>query len=429
MIRTPPFHLLFPSRPFPFVGGGPSGLGKHLFLLLAAGLMASPGASLSPAGLSAQTSPILTMGGEIRPRALNRNPVDGSGDGWVSMRSRLSLDARFPDGLGLFIQVQDVRLWGEEVTNRDRSADAVDFHQAYLEVEDLPVIGGLLRAGRQEVSVGEGRFLAAPDWGQGGQSFDGAVWSRPLGRGRIDLVYLRLQEESSGVHQVNADLMVGWITLPVQSLGTLELLAIHDGSGGPGGITRTTLGPTWKGATGYLSARVQGMIQTGRSGSRDVQAGMLAIQGTLRTPGRKGSITLWYDRLSGDHDPADGRTGAFTTLYGGRHRYYGRADYFLDIPRDTGGLGLSDGAIKLAWSPDSLLRANLDLHVFHTAEAGSLSSRHLGNEVDLWVRYRFREALALEAGYSLMDAGRAMEELQLLDGTGKQVYLMSSLRF
>jgi hypothetical protein len=156
---------------------------------------------------------------------------------------------------------------------------------------------------------------------------------------------------------------------------------------------------------------------------------MIAVRGTLDVRGGKGGITLWYDHLSGDADPLDGELRSFSTLFGARHRYYGRADYFLDIPNDTGGLGLRDAALKLAYDPTPPLSINLDLHTFHTSAQGDLSGRHLADEADLWIRYRFREALALEFGYSLTWAGPALEALDRLEGTGNVGYFMTSLRF
>jgi hypothetical protein len=119
----------------------------------------------------------------------------------------------------------------------------------------------------------------------------------------------------------------------------------------------------------------------------------------------------------------------FSALYGARNRYYGTADYFIDIPNDTGGLGLQDAALKLALRPSPPLSLNLDLHAFRTAAAGGLDSRRLSDEADLWARYRFRQALTIQAGYSLTWAGPVMEYLGRLEGTGHFGYLMTSLRF
>jgi len=388
-------------------------VGPHLVLRL---IWLSLAFSLSPGAMAGQSQPTLTWQGEIRPRLYGREPVDGQWDHWISMRTRLALDARLEQGLGIFLQIQDVRFWGEEVTHRDRSGDAVDFHQAYLEVDAIPGIGGLIRGG-------------PPDWGQGGQSFDGVRWIRPLGESRLDLVYLRLREGSSSSHDHSADFLAAWLALPVEGLGSVDLLAIHDRSGEPDGTGQSTVGSIWKKNSGPLSFRAQGMYQFGKRAGIDVSAYMLAAQGTLAVLDGKGTLTLWYDHLSGDRDPDDDELGAFSTLFGARHRYYGRADYFLNIPHDTGGLGLQDAALKLVFTPSPLLSLNLDLHCFLTAEEGTLSSRHLAEEADLWIRYRFREALALEVGYSLTWAGTAMEELDRLEGTGNVGYFMTSLQF
>ena len=382
-----------------------------------------------PGASAAQNQPTLIWHGEVRPRLYGRKPVLDQWDHWIEMRTRLSLEARMEQGLGLFIQVQDVRNWGEEESNRDKSADAVDFHQAYLEVDSLPGIGGLVRGGRQEVSLAEGRFISAPDWGQAGQSFDGLRWNRPMGEAHLDLVYLRTQEGSSRPHDHSADFTAAWVALPINDMGSMDFLGIHDRSGGPEGNAQNTFGSIWKRTAGNLSFRVQGMYQFGEREGSDVSAFMVAARGTLSLSSGKGTVTLWYDHLSGDGNPNDNKVGAFSTLYGARHQYYGRADYFLNIPEDTGGLGLRDTAVKLAFNPNSLLSMNLDLHSFATAERGDLSSQHLAEEADLWISYRFRRALQLEAGYFLTWAGTAMEELGLLDGTGNVAYFMTSLKF
>ena len=382
-----------------------------------------------PSPARGQDQPTLVLGGEIRPRLLARTPVEGKWDHWISMRSRLDLGARFQEGLALFLQIQDVRFWGEELTNRDRSADAVDFHQAYLEVDSLPGIGGKVRVGRQEVTLAQGRFLAAPNWGQAGQTFDGLKWSRFLGPARLELVYLRLQEGSSAVHDVTADLSAAWLVLPAGAFGAVELLALHDRSGGQAGTGQSTAGAIWKLDRGRIGLVAQGMGQVGERQGRDVSAFMLAVQGRMEILEDRGSVTLWLDHLSGDEDPFDEEIQAFSTLFGARHRFYGRADYFRDIPEDTRGLGLQDLALKLALTPAPSVSVNLDLHAFRTARRGNLSSHRLAEEIDLWIRYRFREALNLETGYTLTFGGPAMEELDLLDGTGQVGYVMTSLRF
>lgn len=382
-----------------------------------------------PTALAGQGDPVLTWNGEIRPRVESREPVDGRWDYLTSMRTRISADVRMEDGLGLFFQLQDVRIWGEELSVRDRSADNMDFHQAYLEVAELPALGGMIRAGRQEVGVAENRLLGAPDWGQGGQTFDGARWIRPTGDGRLELIFLRTRENSTPPHEAGADILAAWFELPGAAGGTTHLYLIHNRAGGALETGQSSLGGIWRGELSPFSLLFQGIYQAGTRKGVEVEASLLSAQGRLDVLNGSGSVSLWYDRLSGDEDPDDEQDRAFTTLLGARNRFYGRADYFLDIPRDTRSLGLQDAALKLAWKPRQDLDLNLDLHAFRTAERGGLTSRRLGEELDGWIRLEAGRFLVVQAGYALTRAGPGMEELDLLRGTGHFGYFMTSVRF
>jgi hypothetical protein len=345
------------------------------------------------------------------------------------MRTRIAADVRMDRGLRLFFQMQDVRIWGEELSVRDRSADNMDFYQAYLEVMDLPVAGGMIRAGRQEVSLAENRLMAAPDWGQGGQTFDGVRWIRPTGDGRLELIALRIQENSAPSHEQSADFLAAWYHLDQAGGGTADLYLVHDRVVNSPETSQSSLGGVWKGELAPLSLVLHGVYQAGTREGLDVRASLLSAQGKLTVANGMGSVTLWYDRLSGDDDLEDDVNKAFTTLFGARNRFYGRADYFTDIPVTTRGLGFQDAVLKLGWRPMEDLAVNLDIHSFRTAEEGGLSSMRLGEEVDIWARLRTREYLTLQAGYALTWAGSGMEELEILSGTGHFGYFMTSLKF
>jgi len=345
------------------------------------------------------------------------------------MRTRIGLRVRMEGGLSLFFQPQDVRFWGEETTVRDRSADAIDFHQAYLEVGDLPGIGGTIRAGRQEVAIGESRLMGAPNWGQAGQTFDGARWLRPMGNNRLELTFLQIRENLAPAHDYDETFLAASFLFPVREGETAEVYAVHDRNSEPDPTRQTSLSGIWKKDTGAFTLRLQGIYQVGERAGADVSAYLLAVSGGVKVLDGRGSVTLWYDRLSGDEDPDDDVVRVFSTLYGARNRFYGRADYFLFIPAQTNGLGLQDGVVKLACTPHPAVSLNLDLHAFRTSAQGAVSSRRLGEEADAWVRLLFRRYLSVQAGYSLTRAGPAMEELGILEGTGNFGYLMTSLKF
>jgi hypothetical protein len=85
--------------------------------------------------------------------------------------------------------------------------------------------------------------------------------------------------------------------------------------------------------------------------------------------------------------------------------------------------------LKLSYRPGPAVDMNLDIHAFRTAQDGDLSSRRLAEEADGWVRYRFRQYLTLQGGFSLTWGGPALEELGRLEGRGEYFYFMTSLRF
>lgn len=69
----------------------------------------------------------------------NRSPGDGNWDSFTSMRVRAAIAAQLEGRVKVFIQLQDVRLFGEEGdTKGDYRADNFDLHQGYLELGDFP---------------------------------------------------------------------------------------------------------------------------------------------------------------------------------------------------------------------------------------------------------------------------------------------------
>lgn len=384
---------------------------------------------LWPNPVEAQSEPALRWFGEVRPRAEAREPTDAGWDHLTSMRTRIGLDATMEGSLRLYLQFQDVRIWGEETGVRDKAADALDFHQAFLEVQKLPGVGGLIRAGRQEVGLGEQRLLGAPDWGQAGQTFDGARYTATRDGRQFDLVFLKLQEGSAPAHESDAEIVAAWFSTPIQSSASADFFLVHDRASGPERTAQSTFGGTWRAEPGPWSLRLQGMVQLGERGGEDVSAFMVAARAGVAIWEDRASATLWYDYLSGDEDPADAEAGSFSTLFGARNRYYGRADYFTDIPVQTGGLGLQDAVLKLSVAPTEALRLNLDVHSFRSATLGETAYRRLGEEADVWARYQPRKHLTLQAGYSLVWAGPLLEELGRLSGIGNFAYFMTSVTF
>jgi hypothetical protein len=383
-----------------------------------------------PSILGAQQAPALDFGAQVRPRMEARTPVQGSRDIFTSMRVRASLAARLEGGVRVFIQLQDVRLFGEETnTLADYRADAFDLHQGYLELAAFPVLGGAFRVGRQEMVFGEQRLVGAVDWAQQGRSLDGARYTSPdLGGVTVDLIAVKLQESSSPNHPFDGEFFGSWANLGLGSAGTLDAWGLYLTDSRPAGTDEVTVGGLWRAAMGPLDVRLEGSVQTGKRAGVDVSAYMLGA----RAGGRlhpSATLTLWYDYLSGNKDPLDDDLGVFNTLFATNHLYYGLADYFTDIPAHTGGLGLQDAAVKLALTPFTRTGLNADFHVFRTAQSGSLSTRELANELDLTLTHRLSPALTVTSGYSFVQVMDGMKELGRLEENAHWAFVMLNASF
>ncbi len=138
-------------------------------------------------GFSTYASGQLNMSAQIRPRAEYRNGVGtltpkditGNGDtaasGFVSQRSRLSLNYKF-EKLAFGMSIQDVRVWGQDastISNADGSR--LSLHEAWAEATLSDTLGLSLKVGRQELLYDDSRLLGNLDWLQQGRRHDAAL--------------------------------------------------------------------------------------------------------------------------------------------------------------------------------------------------------------------------------------------------------------
>ncbi len=142
----------------------------------------------------------LEFGGQIRPRTEFRDPVGNGYDVFTSMRARLNITASLEQDVNVFIQLQDVRLWGEESdTFTDYNADNFDFHQAYMDIKDMGDTALSLRIGRQAIGLGGQRLIGAVEWAQQGRIFDGVLVTVKPQWGTIQGVGVRLSDTTPEV--------------------------------------------------------------------------------------------------------------------------------------------------------------------------------------------------------------------------------------
>lgn len=355
-----------------------------------------------------------TFGGQVRPRFETRT---GSASQFVSMRTRAHLAHAFEHG-GLFVQLQDVRLWGEEASTMDAAADALDVHQGFAWLGDD---ARWLRLGRQEIGLGGERLIGAVDWAQQARGFDGLRGRLPLGPVVVDAFGAQLAEEATGAAPLDRELAGVHLSTGGPAL-EVQVHSIADG----GDAWRWTHGARALGALGGWSWRAEANVQRGALASMDVAAWMAG----LRLARAIGPVTptLWIDYLSGDDDPADGVARVFDTLYATNHKFYGYADLFTNVPQHTGGRGLVDLALKLSGQVE---RVGVELagHAFRAAAADGLDSARFGEEVDLVASYPLSTDLVVSGGGAWVDVGPALRQLRGFDSDRWFGYLMVDARF
>jgi hypothetical protein len=136
-------------------------------------------------------SSLLTIHGELRgrveaPSALSFRP--GVDDQYFLTRARLSIGLRLAPMWTALVEVQDSRSLGQNTPVPGSVLDGTDLRQAWIRYGAREETGFCFRAGRMPLRYGAGRFLADPDWGNVGQTYDGLVLGLGNSTVRLDLI-------------------------------------------------------------------------------------------------------------------------------------------------------------------------------------------------------------------------------------------------
>lgn len=391
-----------------------------------------------------------TITGQVRPRFEYRNgyrqllpPATTDGVVFISQRTRIGVLYTGEAKARAFVQVQDVRTWGDEThTSTDATADKFDLHQGYLDV--MPNEHWTLRIGRQEIAYDEDRLLGTGNWNQSGRSHDAIRVMWQSGKTSI---------HGAWAHHERGE-PVSWTTYHTatnyQDLAFLRISHSYERGSGSAMVvfdayeTRAAASTParWTGGV-YGTTKLAGFNLRGESycqigqddghgvpvspegGRLDIRAYMAGLSITRKLGHHSG--TLWYDYLSGDSDNTDDRFESFNPLYGTFHRFYGWADYFISFPGDIRGLGLQDLAMKFEIFGPSIAKTQVDLHYFWLAEklpTFNVHNKHLGFEADFMVTIPILKTVSLTGGASLVLPTETMRTLKGQADQGHWVWTM-----
>jgi hypothetical protein len=392
--------------------------------LFTGALGAATAATAAPAPLGAQD---VRLTGQFRPRYEYRDPAaDGRRDDSVTSRVRIGALVGLGQEIGLRLQLQDVRTWGEDRGSAASGLGAAEVHEAFVSIGGIGGAPLELHIGRQELAFGGERVLGAADWLQRGRSFDGI--RATLGREtRVDAFATRTADRSAG-RAADASLLGVYLTAPADAAGRFEAFVLYDRARGDARTDQATAGARWLLARPRFEIAAEANVQHGTRADADVRAWLASASAGPVLAGGRARIALAWDYASGGR-PDDAVLRVIDTRWGTAHRYHGYADLFTNLPLHTGGRGLSNPAVHATWTASSDLALMLDLHAFRATESAGLVSPRLAEEADLTVRYRFRGAISLLGGISGVRAGPGLADLGRLERNMTWAFVMLTAGF
>jgi hypothetical protein len=385
----------------------------------------------------------LTLSGQLRTRTEYR---DGQGSPlpsgakpafFTSQRTRLT--AGFETyRLKFGLTVQDVRVWGQDVSTVNRTTtqdnNGLLLHEAWAEIllsdTAAKTKAFSLKLGRQEVNYDDARLLGNLDWAQQARRHDAALLKFNSGTWMLHagFAFNQNKELSSGTvynpttpgyaGNTNGGNMYKSLQFLYAgkklSAGNVSLLFLADQFSkyhmdnavkvfDNGAWNRMTTGLYFTNNFNKLNLTAGAYYQFGRNAlGQKLQAELLsgAFQYALS---KKFSAGAGYDYTSGGSSGSTNKT--FDPLYGTPHKFWGFMDYFY-VANGFGNKGLHDAYIKTKYKASAAFSITGDVHAFNSASkvlaADNTTSldKHLGTEADIVANYALSAWIGFEAGYS-----------------------------
>ena len=386
-----------------------------------------------------------TLGAQLRTRTELRDgqgaplPLGNQPAIFTSQRSRLSAGFtgyRFKLGL----TVQDVRVWGQDVSTINRTTtqdnNGLMLHEAWAEVMLLDTVvknkSLNLKVGRQELVYDDSRLLGNLNWLQQARRHDAAVvkyesgsWmlhvggafnqnremaagtiynatppgnytantnggnqykgmeflylGKKLAKGNISFLFLADQFNKFRIDSVNGAAVKTW------SQGTYN---------------RATTGLYFTNQFNKLSVTASAYYQFGSNANGQTLSAELYSAAFQYSLCKEFSAGAGVDYTTGGLSSSGKTSKAFDPLYGTPHAFWGTMDYFY-VASGFGNKGLQDYYIKTKLKTGTKFQLAADVHEFYSASnVAGADTRRFGTEADLTSTYAMTKVISFEAGYS-----------------------------
>jgi hypothetical protein len=283
----------------------------------------------------------LKLGVELLGRAESGDTFDSAASDSVYLnRLRLNVAVQPEAWLRFFFQGEDARAFdlGAGHDHADLQ-DTFDIHQAYVDLGQAE-LGWQLRAGRQELAIGDERLVGADSyWDCFGQAFDAVRLGFAGARFHVDaFTGFRVQPARRRPDPFDTRSRISGLTvlLKTRGDGILEPYLMWkrgedtlDPMGDPGHRDVLTPGLRFHGALPHsLDYNFEIALQRGHVVSEGISAWAGHWELGWDPLGKEFGLRvgLEYNFASGDKDPGDGRYGTFDDLYPAGFNKYGMAD-------------------------------------------------------------------------------------------------------
>lgn len=347
---------------------------------------------------------------------------DAGADRYVLQRLRVDVDAAPVRWLKFHVEGQDSRDYFTRfhpAPNGDR--DPLDLRHAYVDIGDTE--SGILgvRAGRQSLTLGEGRYIGDSDWSNVGRSFDGVRLMSKIRSVRLEAFSGMMDEVHQGslrqplagehLHGVSAAFTHLVPRATVEAFGLWRLA--HETPTEFGEFAHRNekaAGLRWVGELPYgFDYGTDFVLERGTIGQEPIRAWSQHYLAGLTLPNKEHRPRIFteFTTASGDRNEHDGVHNTFDPLFPAGHDDFGLADRFegTNLLHTRTGLQYrirEHLEVSAAYSSFWVANRNDGLYEGTTLimPANNSGSRHVAQELDFQGTWQARPTSRLIFGYA-----------------------------
>lgn len=360
-------------------------------------------------------------------------------------RARIGAAFNVSEKLGVFVQIQDSRRFGEEASTVSPLGTGFDLHQAYIEVDDMLLDGLTLTLGKMELYYGNGRLFSSNGFNNVGRSFPGLVAKYAVADTKLDLMVLTTREPQppatantkfAYTRDTGERLAAVYTSTKVTPEHTLDVYAVQyvfttQDAQLRDSLSAITAGLYGKGSFDKFFYEADASYMTGDSYGRSVAAfGGGARLGMTLNEGMLLSVLAGADIYSGTRISST-KVETFEPFFGGAHQYLGYMDYFSFVAAQTGNRGIKDLFVRAELLPAENVSVQATLHHFELNNqlTPAVLEKTLGQELNLLARWKHTSSFNIEACMCMFLPGPAMRAMYGGYDVGYWIYIMPQIKF